>query len=66
MDRELYAIAGITIMATTACIMGHDGYLITTAIAVVSAIGGYAYGSKKVIRKGKEFQAKEDFIEEEE
>lgn len=40
-DCKIVAIIGITILMSIALVMGHDGLLLTSAIAVIAGLGGY-------------------------
>ena len=35
------AIAGVTVVESIALFMGHDGYLLTVAVAAIAGIAGY-------------------------
>lgn len=44
--RTLAAIVGVVIMVVTALIMGHDGAILMSGLAIVAGLGGYVYGKK--------------------
>ena len=46
-DKASIAMPCITICACTAAYLGHDGWIITIAMAAIAGLGGYEIGLYK-------------------